>query len=637
MDRSRKQGPSVRYQPVPRSRAPRSGPRPDSLWSIPPGGLDMLDEPEPGDERAGATLTEPLGSGMGLVCWRAKTPEGTGVTVHMLEPGASRALRASFVARAAEMQQTLHARPIEGVPAIVAVDPLECAYVSLRDAAATAADVPSLSFTVEQQVNLVREICLILARVHEAKLVHGCLRPEAVLLDAAQCPALVHVQAVDVAAACREDPAAAVARSPYVAPEVRLGEKVNARADVFSVGRLIHYLLLGSEPEDDAEQLPALTSLSEASSGLVRIVRRCTARDPADRYPNAVSVVADVDRWIDGGEVGLGHPAVVERYDVVRHAMARRRQQAEGHGSAARPPPELPAHPKAEGRAPAVGPSRDGRHHRGQPTLEELAKEALADLPDEPESEQERVLEPGGTQLPEAEEQPPAPTQPLGVELPSPSARWSPRIALPCAAVGLVLSGAAAFACYRSGSILPWADAASVGGAGILSGALPGFGPRRILGRALAAVLLVAIAVFVRPPAIAAARGDPAAGLRSGGPAQKVAALRALKAQGRTDLVKLDLAGADLGDLDLRDAVLDGSTLHGAKCVGIDFEGASMLNVDVGEADLSGAHLPDVNVIQLVGWSESVCDAATEMPPGWTCQAGHPASAAAKDGDKEGN
>ena len=568
------------------SRSPKSVRGPDALWSIPPGGFDLIEEPEPGDEIAGATLVSLLGSGMGLVCWRGQLPDGSSVTVHTLEPGASRPMRAHFLAKAADLQQRLQEHPIDGVLRILAVDPLECGYVGAADAMATAADLPDIPVTLDQQVQLLREICLILGRLHEAGLTHGCLRPEAVLIDHDQRPLVANVQAVDIAAACRQDPAAAVARSSYAAPEVRTGTEVDARADVFSVGRLIHYLLLGSDPEDTDEDLPTLASLSEAPSGLVRIVRRCTARDPADRYPNAMSVVADLDRWIEGGEVGVGHPDVVERYDLARHALALRRRQAERPLPA--PMPRVDVAPQQK-QAPA------------RPAHEMPAQE---------------------------KQPPPAQTlEPTQISRP----RWAVLAPAAFVTLGLGMIGGAALASYRAGAALLWAEALCIAGAAVSSLALPRFGRRPALSRALWTVALVLIVALVRPAELAARAGDAAHRLALADPAQKASMIRSLRAQGRSDLAGLDLSAADLRGIDLRGVVLDGTTLKGAKCAGIDFEGASLLNVDVAEADLTGARLPDVNLTQLVGWEASVCDEKTVMPPGWTCQQGHPWSPGAKD------
>jgi hypothetical protein len=490
------------------------------------------------------------------------------------------------VAKAAELQQLLEKRPIEGVLRIVAVDPLDCGYVGAAEVMGTAADVPDLPLTLEQQVQLVREICLILGRLHEAGLTHGCLRPEAVLIDREQRPLIANVQAVDIAAACREDPAAAVARSSYAAPEVRAGTEVDARADVFSVGRLIHYLLLGSDPEDTDENLPRLASLSEAPSGLVRIVRRCTARDPADRYPNAMAVVADLDRWIEGGEVGVGHHDVVERYDLARHALAARRKQAEGRPSAPMPRVHVaPQQPQAPVR----------------PVHEE----------------------------PAPEEQPP-PAEVVEASR-APAWRVATLRAAAFASVGLAMISGGALGSYRAGAAPAWAEVLCFAGAAVTSLALPRFGPRPALVRVLWAVVLVLVAAFVNPTELAARAGDASHRLASADPAQKRSMIRLLKAQGRSAFVGLDLSAADLRGIDLRGVLLDGSTLRGARCAGVDFEGASLLNVDVTEADFTGARLPDANLTQLVGWETSVCDQATVMPPGWTCQSGHPGSASATD------
>lgn len=561
----------------PRSFGPRSsGPNSaDGLWSIPPGGFELVEVLGPGEPVADAIIAEEVGSSLGMICWYGTREDGSVVSVHAMMYGATPAMRSRFIAKAIEMQQLASERAIPGMLQVVAVDPLANAYLGDFAPMGTVADLSDFEWPLERTVRFVREICLILSRMHEAGIVHGCLRPECILLDADFNPVIANAQAVDIAAACREDPDAAVTRSPYAAPEVRKGKEADEPADVYSIGRLVHFLLSRQDPEELDEALPRLSSLDEAPSGLVRIVRRCTVRAPADRYPNAVAVAAELRRYLDGETVGLGHPKVAERYDAAQHALVR---SLKSDAAAA------PAAPAVRWRDP------------------DAAKD---DAPSADDEQPQKRGQPG---------------PPSGL-LSGPS-MWSRNVELGVGALGLVLFAAALVGSYALGAGALWHILAILG-AGVAAALVPSFGGRPLMSRVGVGLVLIAVTVFIGPVQRMSA-GDEQRGLHSAELAERLAALRAAIEAGETELSALDLAGAELSGMDLGGLVLDGSNLAGAICVGTSLERSSLLNVDVSNADFTGAKLSSVNATQLIGWPTARCDDATVMPEGWACRDGLP-------------
>ena len=84
----------------------------------------------------------------------------------------------------------------------------------------------------------------------------------------------------------------------YVAPEAGT-HKLDARADVYALGAILRGLL----PSPGTRMLRPLES----------IVRRAMATDPADRYPGAAELAADVRQFTDGGAVSAHRETVGER------------------------------------------------------------------------------------------------------------------------------------------------------------------------------------------------------------------------------------------------------------------------------------------------------------------------------------
>ena len=110
--------------------------------------------------------------------------------------------------------------------------------------------------------------------------------------------------------------------SAYAAREIRLGEKPTTLSDVFSVGRLLYFALLGEEPDEEDDDLPLLRALNGQPPGLVRIIRKCTTRERERRYSDMAALVADLSNWEVAGDVGLKHPEGEEVHEALDDEQA---------------------------------------------------------------------------------------------------------------------------------------------------------------------------------------------------------------------------------------------------------------------------------------------------------------------------
>jgi serine/threonine protein kinase len=103
---------------------------------------------------------------------------------------------------------------------------------------------------------------------------------------------------------------------PYMSPEQLLnrGEQISARTDIWALGVMLYELLTGHRPfeADDREILSELIKKEEphpiqigkspADPELERIVRRCLAKNPNDRYASADLLERDLRRWLGESE-----------------------------------------------------------------------------------------------------------------------------------------------------------------------------------------------------------------------------------------------------------------------------------------------------------------------------------------------
>ena len=94
----------------------------------------------------------------------------------------------------------------------------------------------------------------------------------------------------------------------YMAPEQARGERVDARCDVFAFGIVLHELVAGAHPFQTPSPLETVNAIinqphsrlprdlpSVHREAVQRIIDRCLAKTPSDRYPSMIQVAADLE------------------------------------------------------------------------------------------------------------------------------------------------------------------------------------------------------------------------------------------------------------------------------------------------------------------------------------------------------
>ena len=124
-----------------------------------------------------------------------------------------------------------------------------------------------------------------------------------------------------------------------MAPEQIEGREVDGRTDIFAFGVVLFEMLSGRRPfaGDSRASLmaaivtaepPALSSLQpRVPASLERLIRRCLAKDPDDRWQTARDMAAEL-RWI--AEAGSSEDAPAR---VQHEPAAPRRALGRGRGS----------------------------------------------------------------------------------------------------------------------------------------------------------------------------------------------------------------------------------------------------------------------------------------------------------------
>jgi serine/threonine protein kinase len=143
-------------------------------------------------------------------------------------------------------------------------------------------------------IRLITAICQGLAHAHENGIIHRDIKPSNVLLDHQNNPKIGDFGLAHPVGTGHQEGAQIYGTPGYTAPEVVNDPKsVNHRADIFSIGVLLHELLTGKLPASD--QRPA-SQIAGCNLRFDAIIKRATAEVPETRYPNAHQIVADISQ-----------------------------------------------------------------------------------------------------------------------------------------------------------------------------------------------------------------------------------------------------------------------------------------------------------------------------------------------------
>jgi eukaryotic-like serine/threonine-protein kinase len=167
-----------------------------------------------------------------------------------------------------------------------------------------------------------------LSAAHAKGVIHRDLKPENVMVGsfgevlvmdwgvarvgtAPRGPAPVEpAAAADVASPAHrpETRAGSVVGTPgYMAPEQARGDFADERSDVFALGAILHFLLTREHPASPP------SAPARAPAALAAISRRAMAADPADRYPSARELAAEVGRYLQGERVAAHRETIFQR------------------------------------------------------------------------------------------------------------------------------------------------------------------------------------------------------------------------------------------------------------------------------------------------------------------------------------
>ena len=246
------------------------------------------------------SLERELGrGGMGIVYLAREVRLDRLVAIKLLPPGqaARPELRERFLREARTAAKLSHPNiiPIHAVDEAGEFVFFAMAYVEGETLSARVRQrgplVPS------EAARILREVAWALAYAHAQGVIHRDVKPENILLEAATSRALVADFGIAgvVKGAGALDGGEVTGTPEFMSPEQALGEGVDARSDLYSLGIVGFYALSGTLPFDApvptevlAKQVtqsapPLVSAAPGVPRKLAQAIDRCLAKDPAER------------------------------------------------------------------------------------------------------------------------------------------------------------------------------------------------------------------------------------------------------------------------------------------------------------------------------------------------------------------
>ncbi|HEY1066454.1 MAG TPA: protein kinase [Pirellulales bacterium] len=174
--------------------------------------------------------------------------------------------------------------------------------------------------SADRAADYIRQTAEGLAHVHSLGVVHRDLKPSNLLLDLTGTVKLLDLGVAlltldDGSGGARTTKQTTLGTTEYMAPEQAMdSHAVDARADLYSLGCTLYFLLTGAPPFPARTMAEALLKhlkhaaksislcreemgLSEVPDDLVAICDRLMAKKPADRFQTAEAVAAELSSW----------------------------------------------------------------------------------------------------------------------------------------------------------------------------------------------------------------------------------------------------------------------------------------------------------------------------------------------------
>ena len=131
-------------------------------------------------------------------------------------------------------------------------------------------------YSETEAVGIITSICSGLTALHSHGVIHRDITPSNIMIDTTGCVKIIDFDIARTEKMHKTHDTAILGTEGYAAPEQFGFMQTDGRADIYSCGVLLNYLLTGKLPKEQLYR-----------GGLTEVIRRCISLDPKDRFVSA--------------------------------------------------------------------------------------------------------------------------------------------------------------------------------------------------------------------------------------------------------------------------------------------------------------------------------------------------------------
>ena len=168
----------------------------------------------------------------------------------------------------------------------------------------------------ERAVEIGVAICAALEAAHAQGIVHRDIKPQNIIVTGDKQIKVMDFGIARAAGGSAMTQTGTIMGTPqYISPEQAQGRPADPRSDLYSLGVVVYEMLTGKAPFDGEnpvsiaykhvreDPLPPSMVNPDISPGLEAVVMKALAKNPENRYQNAMEMQADLERCLEGAPV----------------------------------------------------------------------------------------------------------------------------------------------------------------------------------------------------------------------------------------------------------------------------------------------------------------------------------------------